>query len=299
MTTTTTTPMPGTPLPGRSGSRRKGLLRRALLYLVCIVLLLLFLAPIVFSTLTSVKSPPEASAVPPTYFPRTVTFENYAKLNLYGAGVWQYVYNSSGVAMLTVLGTILLSTLAGFGFSRFDFPAKNVLFVMMLAALMIPFQSILTPLFLMLGVLKLQNTLFGLALVYITFQLPFGIFMMRNTFDTVPREIEEAALLDGCSTLDMLRHVMLVLVRPGIITVAIYAFLNAWNEFLAALIIMTQESKFTLPIMLTSVRSGYYGTIDWGALQAGVTVTILPCILLFLALQRYYLQGLMGGAVKG
>jgi multiple sugar transport system permease protein len=97
----------------------------------------------------------------------------------------------------------------------------------------------------------------------------------------------------------MLTRVMLVLVRPGIITVAVYAFLNAWNEFLAALIIMTQESNFTLPIMLTSVRSGYYGAIDWGALQAGITVTILPCIILFLFLQRYYMQGLMGGAVKG
>ena len=92
---------------------------------------------------------------------------------------------------------------------------------------------------------------------------------------------------------------MFVLVRPGIITVAVYAFINAWNEFLAALIIMTQESKFTLPIMLTSVRSGYYGAIDWGALQAGVTVTIVPCVILFLLLQRYYMQGLMGGALKG
>lgn len=283
-----------------TGTRqRKGWLRKTLLYALCTLLLLLFLAPIVFSTLTSVKTPADASAVPPTYLPSAISFANYAKLNLYGAGVWRYFYNSAGVALLTVLGTLVLSLLAGFGFSRFDFPGKNVLFVLALAALMIPFQSILTPLFLILGVLKLQNTLAGLALVYITFQLPFGIFMMRNTFDTIPREIEEAALLDGCSTFNMLRHVMLVLVRPGLITVAIYAFLNAWNEFLAALIIMTQESNFTLPIMLTSVRSGYYGAIDWGALQAGVTVTILPCILIFLLLQRYYLQGLMGGAVKG
>jgi multiple sugar transport system permease protein len=282
-----------------SARKRRGALSRAGVYLLCIVLLVLFLAPIIFSTLTSIKTPAEASAVPPTYFPKTFSLENYQKLNMYGAGIWQYVFNSSTAALLTVFGTILLSTLAGFGFSRFDFPLKNVLFVMMLAALMIPFQSILTPLFLMLSALKLQNTLAGLALVYITFQLPFGIFMMRNTFDAVPREIEEAALLDGCSTFNMLWQVMLVLVRPGIITVAIYAFLNAWNEFLAALIIMTQESKFTLPILLTSVRSGYYGAIDWGALQAGVTVTILPCIVIFLILQRYYLQGLMGGAVKG
>ena len=287
--------------PARQPSprKRRGGLTKTAVYVLCIALLVLFLAPIIFSTLTSIKTPAEASSVPPTYIPRTFSLENYQKLNMYGAGIWRYIFNSSTAALLTVFGTILLSTLAGFGFSRFDFPLKNVLFVMKLAALMIPFQSILTPLFLMLSALKLQNTLVGLALVYITFQLPFGIFMMRNTFDTVPREIEEAALLDGCSTFNMLRHVMLVLVRPGIITVAIYAFLNAWNEFLAALIIMTQESKFTLPILLTSVRSGYYGAIDWGALQAGVTVTILPCIVIFLILQRYYLQGLMGGAVKG
>src|SRR4051794_22218732 len=184
--------------------KRRAGLRHAAIYVLCTVLLVLFLAPIAFSTLTSVKVPAEASAVPPTYFPSSFSLANYQKLNMYGAGVWQYVFNSASVALITVVGTILLSTLAGFGFSRFDFPAKNVLFVMMLAALMIPFQSILTPLFLMLSALKLQNTLLGLALVYITFQLPFGIFMMRNTFDTVPREIEEAALLDGCSTFNML-----------------------------------------------------------------------------------------------
>ena len=92
---------------------------------------------------------------------------------------------------------------------------------------------------------------------------------------------------------------MLSIVRPGIITVGVYAFLNSWNEFLAALIFMTKEERFTLPILLTSVRSGYYGTIDWGALQAGVTITILPCIILFLLLQRYYVRGLMGGSTKG
>ncbi len=237
--------------------------------------------------------------MPPTYFPSSISFENYLKLNNYGAGVFRYIFNSAAVAILTVIGTIFLSTLAGFGFSRFSFPGKNVLFVFILLTLMIPFQSILTPLFLLLTKLQLYNTLLGLSLVYITFQLPFGVFMMRNMFDSVPQEIEEAALLDGCTTFDLLTRVMFVLVRPGIITVAVYAFLNSWNEFLAALIIMTQESKFTLPIMLTSVRSGLYGSIDWGALQAGVMVTVVPCVILFLLLQRYYMQGLMGGAVKG
>jgi len=275
------------------------LLSKGALYVICTVLALLFLFPIAWTFMSSVKPPAEASASPPTFLPSRVTFDNYFKLNDYGAGVQQYLFNSVGVAVMTVIGTIVLSTLAGFGFSRFSFRGKNVLFVMILATLMIPFQSILIPLFLILTNLKLHNTLFGLALVYITFQLPFGVFIMRNTFDTVPREIEEAALLDGCSSLTMLYRVMLTIVRPGIITVGIYAFLNAWNEFLAALIFMTRESMFTLPILLVTVRSGYYGAIDWGALQAGVTITIIPCVVIFLLLQRYYMRGLMGGALKG
>jgi multiple sugar transport system permease protein len=272
---------------------------RGLIYVICITLSILFLFPIFWSVMSSLKPPAEASASPPTLFPSYVTLDNYTQLNQYGKGISTYLFNSIGAATLTVIGTVILSTLGGFGFSRFAFPGKNIFFVMILATLMIPFQSILIPLFLILTGLKLQNTLLGLALVYITFQLPFGIFIMRNTFDTVPRELEEAALLDGCSSLSLLYRVMLGIVRPGVITVGIYAFLNAWNEFLAALIFMTKEANFTLPILLTSVRSGYYGAIDWGALQAGVTITILPCIILFLLLQRYYVRGLMGGATKG
>jgi multiple sugar transport system permease protein len=291
--------MATTTQPGAVGLQSGFRLWRVLIYVLCIALAVLFLFPIVWSAVSSVKPPAEASAAPPTFLPSQVDFSNYVKLNDYGRGVWNYVGNSVGTAIMTVIGSTILSTLAGYGFSRFRFPGKNVTFVLILMTLMIPFQSILIPLFLILTGLRLQNTLFGLALVYITFQLPFGVFIMRNSFDTVPREIEEAALLDGCTPFSMLYRVMLNIVRPGIITVGIYAFLNSWNEFLAALIFMTKETSFTLPILLTSVRSGYYGAIDWGALQAGLMVTILPCIIIFLLLQRYYVVGLTGGATKG
>ena len=292
MSSATATPVERVRHPWRSFSK-------VLIYLILVTLTIVFLFPIAWSFLTSLKPPIEASASPSTGLPSQIVFDNYVKLNNYGAGIGQYTFNSVTVAIITVIGSIVLSTLGGFGFSRFSFRGKNVLFIMILAALMIPFQSILTPLFLILGALKLQNTLLGLGLIYITFQLPFGIFVMRNTFDTIPRELEEAALLDGCSSFSLLYRVMLGLVRPGIITVGIYAFLNSWNEFLGALIFMTQEKMFTLPIMLVSVRNGQYGAIDWGALQAGVTLTIVPCIILFLLLQRYYMQGLTAGAVKG
>jgi multiple sugar transport system permease protein len=122
--------------------------------------------------------------------------------------------------------------------------------------------------------------------------------MMRNAFDTVPREIEEAARIDGCSIFSMLTRVMLPLVVPGLVTVCIFAFLGSWNEFLGALILLTDNDLYTLPILVTAVRSGLYGTIDWGAVQAGVTVMMIPCLMIFLLLQRYYMRGLTSGAIK-
>ena len=281
----------------KRGSRLKP--STLLIYVFCVVMAVLFLAPIVASVSSSFKTPSEASAVPPRYFPSQLSFENYRALDQYGVGLWRYVSNSFAAAAITVLGALILSLLGGFGFARFSFPGKAVLFIVILSTLMIPFQSILTPLFIILAALKLQNTVLGLALVYIVFQLPFGLFLMRNSFAAIPREIEESALLDGCTPFTMLFRVMLPLVAPGLVTVAIYAFINSWNEFLAALIFMNQESNFTLPVMLVLVQSGLYGQIDWGALQAGVTVAMVPCIVLFLVLQRYYIEGLMGGAVKG
>ena len=198
---------------------------------------------------------------------------------------------------MTVVLSVIVSVLAGYGFSRFRFPFKDLLFIVILSTIMIPFQSILTPIFLVLTRLGLHNTLTGLVCVYVTLQLPFSIFMMRNAFDAVPREIEEAARMDGANNVAMLL-VMLPLVWPGIVTIALFAFLGAWNEFLAALVLMTDQSKFTLPVMMTPLQSGRFGAIDWGAVQAGVTVMMVPCLILFLLLQRFYIRGLMAGAVK-
>ncbi len=281
-----------------AGPRRHRLLPRAVYYLVCSVLLFIFVFPILWVMVNSVKPPDEASAAPPTFLPTHLSWQNYQALGNIGVGIWQYVYNSSVVAIATVSGTILLSLLGGYGFSRFSFFGKNVLFVGILITLMIPFQSIVVPLFLLLHRIHLTNSLVGLTLVYITFQMPFSIFLMRNSFDAVPHELEEAALIDGCTPLTVLYHVFLAVVRPGIITVGLFAFFNSWNEFLAALIFMTDSGKFTLPVMLTTVQSSYFGTMNWGALQAGVTISMLPCAIIFLLLQRYYVGGLLVGAVK-
>ncbi|TSE03198.1 carbohydrate ABC transporter permease [Mesorhizobium intechi] len=264
-----------------------------------IIASVLFVAPIVWTALSAFKPAAEARLPPLPPWPTTgFSLENYATLNSFGDGLWASAQNSIYVSVMTVLLSVVVSVLAGYGFSRFRFPFKDLFFVLILSTIMIPFQSILTPIFLVLTKLGLHNTLTGLVGVYVTLQLPFSIFMMRNAFDAVPREIEEAARMDGAGNATMLLRVMLPLVWPGVVTIALFAFLGAWNEFLAALVLMTDQSKFTLPVMMTALQSGRFGAIDWGAVQAGVTVMMVPCLILFLALQRFYIRGLMAGAVK-
>lgn len=259
----------------------------------------IFIAPIFWTLLSSLKPPPEARQPPLPPWPTTgFSIENYVALDSFGAGLWHSAQNSIFVSVSSVLLTAVISLLAGYGFSRFTFPFKNLFFIMILSTIMIPFQSILTPIFLLLATFKLQNTLTGLVLVYVTLQLPFSIFMMRNAFDAVPKEIEEAARIDGARSVALLTRIMLPLVWPGLVTVALFAFLNTWNEFIAALVLMTDQEKFTLPIMMTAVQSGRFGAINWGAVQAGVTVMMIPCLILFLLLQRFYIRGLTAGAVK-
>ncbi|WP_136616347.1 MULTISPECIES: carbohydrate ABC transporter permease [Mesorhizobium] len=283
----------------QAASRNRRLAARIGEHSTGIIASVLFAAPIVWAVLSAFKPAQEARQPPLPPWPTSgFSLENYATLNSFGDGLWVSAQNSIYVSVMTVVLSVIVSVLAGYGFSRFRFPFKDLFFILILSTIMIPFQSILTPIFLVLTKLGLHNTLTGLVGVYVTLQLPFSIFMMRNAFDAVPREIEEAARMDGASNLTMLLKVMLPLVWPGVVTIALFAFLGAWNEFLAALVLMTDQSKFTLPVMMTALQSGRFGAIDWGAVQAGVTVMMVPCLILFLALQRFYIRGLMAGAVK-
>ena len=258
-----------------------------------------FLFPLLWALLNSLKSPDEANQEPPTWFPHTWSLANYRGLQTYGNGIWTYVLNSVVVSAMVVIGTVIVCVLAGYGFARFEFRGKGLLFVAVLGILMVPYATILLPLYIVLGKLNMQNSLFGLALVLLMFQLPFGVFMMRNSFQAVPRELEEAALVDGCSNFGALRRISLHIVSPGIVTVGLFAFIGSWNEFLAPLIFLSSGSKYTLPVMLVNIRSGAYGSVDYGALQAGVVVAMVPCLVLYLLLQRFYVTGLTNGALRG
>ena len=254
---------------------------------------ILFLFPLVWSGYSSVKGQPGSAQA--TGF----GFGNYTRMAEYGEGVATYFANTAAVSAMTVAGTLAVSALGGYAFARFRFPGKEVLFLATLAILMVPYATILIPLYVVLERLSLQDSLVGLSLVLIMFQLPFALFMMRNSFEAVPRELEDAALVDGCTTFSALRRILLRAVRPGLITVGLFAFLTSWNDFFAPLILLSEGSKFTLPVAVVSMREGTFGAIDYGALEAGVMVMALPCVVLFLLLQRHYVQGFMSGALRG
>ena len=164
---------------------------------------------------------------------------------------------------------------------------------------MVPYGTLLIPLYVLLNAVGLHNSLIGVALVLALFQLPFAIYLMRISFEAVPKELEESALVDGAGSFDVLRRIMLPAVRPGLITVGLFAFLAAWNDFIAPLILLTDDKKSPLPLAIATLRQQTMGVIDYGATQAGVVVMAVPCLILFILLQRYYVRGFMSGAVKG
>jgi multiple sugar transport system permease protein len=256
-------------------------------------LALLFLFPLVWAAVASVAPQPGTAQVDGW------GLGNYARLAGYQAGLTQYLINSVLISGMTVIFTLVVSLLGGYAFAMFSFPGKNLLFLATLAILMVPYATILIPLYVVLGELGLQNSLVGLSLVLIMFQLPFAIFMMRNSFEAVPRELEEAALVDGCTSFSALRRILLRAVRPGLITVGLFAFLASWNDFFAPLILLSDGSKFTLPVAVVAMRERSFGAIDYGALEAGVMVMAVPCVILFLVLQRHYVQGFTSGAIRG
>ena len=160
-------------------------------------------------------------------------------------------------------------------------------------------MSLLIATFIVLRQIGLYDQLLGVVLVKAAFELPFGIWIMKGFFDTVPRELEEAALVDGGSDFGAMWHVSARIVMPGVVTVALFSFLTAWNEYLAPLIFLNDGTKYTLPVMLVNIRYASFNILDVGALQAGVVVSMVPCLVVYLVLQRFYVSGLVTGALRG
>jgi multiple sugar transport system permease protein len=260
----------------------------------------LFLYPLYILVTQSIKSPAEAAQTPPTLFPHSLSLDNFAQLgsSTGGLSLLTSIGNSAFVSVTTTVLTVIVTTFAGYAFAKLPFRGSRAAFFITLITFMVPFQAIITPIYLTLKDVGLQNNLFGLALVLTTFNLPFGIFLMRNSFAAIPPSIEEAALIDGASTFGAMRKVMLPNAIPGIVSTALLTFFAAWNDFFATLILISDQSQYTLPVSLNILSAGQNNSINWGLLEAGVTITVIPCVVIYLVLQKHYTAGLLSGAIK-
>jgi multiple sugar transport system permease protein len=287
---------PGKVVPSRRPKSGSG----TPLYLVggCMIAAI-FVVPLIWEILRSFEAPGAIVSPPSLKNFSHLSVSNYTKL-FNGDDILRNVVNSLVVAVATAAVTALVATLAGYGFGRFKFRGSGVIFGLVLLGFMVPFQAVVVPLFLELKVFHLLNSLPGLALFYTAFNLPFGTYLMRNTFKQVPDELVDSAMVDGASIVTTLTRVLRPLIIPGIATTVLYAFLFSWTEFLGALTFTTNDAIYTLPVALVNVESSdTYGQIDYGVLVAGAVIAMVPCIIIYVALQRYYVRGLVSGAVKG
>ena len=269
--------------------------RTVVLALFSIGVALYCLVPFVWFVLTSLKSGTELTAIPPSLFPSfRLTFYRSAVENY---GLLHYIVNSSIVAGSATLITVAVGSLAAYAIARFQMMWTQFYLLLLLAISMFPQIAIAGPIWTILDRVQWLNTYQGLVAAYVALCLPLATWILATFFRDVPVEIEEAALIDGCSRLQALYKVVLPLAAPGILTAALLVFIYAWNEFFFALIIMTDPNVQTLPVGIALFPGEY--TMPWGEIAAASTIATVPLILLTLIFQRGIVRGLSAGAMKG
>ena len=241
-------------------------------------------------------------ALSPSPVPQAFTLDHFRELFSARGGHGELLFlrhtiNSVIVALSTTIVGVVLSCTAAYALSRFRFPGRAAGLTSFLVVQMFPATLLLLPLYVILDKLGLLNSLTGLVLVYSTTAIPFCVWTLKGYFDTLPRELEEAARIDGASQWMIFRKIILPLTRPGIAVTALFSFMTAWNEFIMASTFMTDESKYTLPVLIQSSVGQF--SADWGLFAAGAIVTSLPVMIAFYVLQKYLVGGLTAGAVKG
>lgn len=271
------------------------------IHFTLIMVSLISIFPFIWLLSTSLKGNSEnIFAYPPTLIPKDFTFANYV-------GVWhkvdlmRYFINSMIVAGGTVLLNLILSSLAGYPLARMEFKGKKIVFFSILATIMVPFQAIMLPVYLITLKLHLVDTVndtMGFIGLIMPFAVSaFGIFLMRQAFLAIPREMEEAAIVDGCNVFQVFWKVLLPMVKPSLAVLAIFTFIGSWGEFLWPSIVLTKEAMYTLPVGVNNLQGMF--SSNWRFIAAGSIISTIPIIIFFLAMQKYFIAGENEGAIKG
>jgi multiple sugar transport system permease protein len=276
-----------------ASTRRRGSLAA---YAVLVVIAVFAVFPLLWMAFSSLKRSHDLYRFPPTWFTKSLNLGFYRRV-LDGTPFKQWVLNSLIVSLTSTLIVVIFAAMAAYGMVRGRYRGRNAMSHATLIAYVFPTILLVIPLFVVISKLDLANSYTGLIIVYVAFNFPFCTWLMISYFRTLPLEIEEAGKVDGLTNFGVLVRLVIPLSGPGLATTAIFGFINSWNEFLLAFVILGGGNKRTLPVGVYS----YVGSevADWGPLMAATTMTILPTLVLFLIAQRRIVGGLTGGAVKG
>jgi putative chitobiose transport system permease protein len=269
--------------------------QQVLAYVLLIVIAIVMLLPLLWLTSTALKSPSEnIFQFPPQLLPAHPTLQNFVR-------VWEsqpfgrYFVNSLLVSVLTVGFNLIFCSLAAYPLARLSFVGKDWIFAAVISTIMIPFQIVMIPLYILTVQMGLKNTYLGV--IFPAIASAFGIFLLRQAFMTVPKDLEEAARMDGCSELGIWWNVMLPSVRPALVTLTIFVFIGAWSDFLWPLIVLDDPQYYTLPLGVSKLAGTF--SLDWRLVAAGSVISIAPILLFFLVMQRYIVPSDVGSGVKG
>lgn len=270
--------------------------RSLVLFALLLVGAALTVVPFVYMVSTALKGPVFVFEMPPRLIPLQPTLENFVKAfssNDFG----RYFLNSLLVTIVTVVGVLVLGSWMAYALARYRFPGRSLVYGLVLFFMTMPAMSLLVPQFVLANRLRLTDTLLGLMVGNVAQNLPLAVFILTGFLQAVPRAVEEAAEIDGASAWAIYRVIVLPLCRPALATVAIFAFLGSWDEYVWASTITTTPSNRTLPVAI-ALYQGVHAT-NWGLVFAASLVAVIPVLIVFVALQRYFVRGLVGGAVKG
>ena len=270
-------------------------------HIILIFICILSLVPFLWLLSTALKGRSEnIFAYPPIFIPKDFTLENFKEV-LRLVPIIRYVINSFIVAASTVVLNVILSALAAYPLARMEFKGKKIAFFAILATIMVPFQTIMLPVYIItlkLHLIDSYSTFSGYLGMIMPFAVnAFGIFLLRQAFLTIPKEIEESAVIDGCNSFQIFFKLLLPMIKPSVALLAIFTFIGSWGEFLWPSIVLTNEKLFTLPVGINNLSSAF--SADYRLVAAGSIVSIIPIIIFFLALQKYFISGSTEGAVKG
>lgn len=279
--------------------KKRNWLRASGWYIVLTILGIMFAFPFVWMILTGFQTAKQAGAYPPTLWPNPWSLYGYIKGFTSSSPFVRYFLNSVFISVMCVIGALFSSTLAGYGFARLKAPGKNVWFTILLATMMIPANVTLLPIYSIYARLNWLDTFIPLILLSFLGASAFNIFLMRQFFAAIPKELEEAARVDGAGRLQIFFRIFLPNTKPAMFVVVLFTFVAAWNDFFAPLVFLTDPNKYTLAVGLNFFKGQFPGTTDFAPLMAMATFSMLPILLLFLFAQRYFVEGITTTGLKG